>query len=360
MRKIIVAAGTHSEALHMAPLVLHLQSLPSIQTIVCVAAQYRHAVLEAFGSFGIESGNTILCEQAPEAGGSHPFDRLLEQHRPDCVLLHGDTMMAAGSRYLQLPAGRHAGVCMHELRYPVRQGASDGAVELAASNHFVPTELLRGELLAKGIAPEKIFLTDSIAVDAMLLVVERIRRDDALRAGVAAAFPFLDPGRRLIFVNAPRYDNSDARLESICRALKRLAVRTDVQLVYQAGHDTRANDLARDIFANHPGIVCIEPQDYLHSAYLLHAAYLILTDLDDTLRGALSLGKPVLVLRDISERPATVDAGTIRLVGCEAERIQRECGMFLDDPSYYRAFSAHRNPFGDGHASQRIVETLLR
>lgn len=360
MRKIIVAAGTHSEAIHMAPLLLRLQSLPSIQVSVWVAAQHRHAVLQAFGSFGIECGNTIVCEQGPETGRSHPLDSLLEQHKPDCVLIHGDARMAAGSSYLQLPAGGHAGVCMHELRYAVRENANDGAVELAGSNYFVPTELLRGELLAKGVAAEKIFLTDSIAVDAMLLVAERIRRDDALRAGLAAAFPFLDPGRRLILVNAPHYDNSDTRLESICRALKRLAVRTDVQLVYQSGHDARTNSHARGIFANHPGIVSVEAQDYLHSVYLLQAAYLILTDLDDTLRGALSLGKPVLVLRDISERPATVDAGTVRLVGCETERIQRECSMFLDDPSYYRAFSAHRNPFGDGHASQRIVETLLR
>lgn len=360
MRKIIVVAGTHSEAIHLAPLLLRLQSLPSIQVSLCVAGQHRHAVLQAFESFGIEPGNTILCEQEPEVDGSNLLDGLLEQHKPDCVLVHGDAMMADGSHYLQPAAGGHAGVCMHELRYAARENAHDGGVELAGSNYFVPTELARGELLAKGIAAEKIFLTDSIAVDAMLLVAERIRCDDALRAGLAAAFPLIDPAKRLIFVSAPRYDNSDARLESICRALKRLAVRTDVQLVYHAGRDARTNSLARDIFANHPGIVFVEPQDYLHSVYLLQAAYLILTDLDDTLMGALSLGKPVLVLRDVAERPATVDAGTIRLVGCEAERIQRECGMFLDDPSYYRAFSVHRNPFGDGHASQRIVETLLR
>lgn len=346
----------------MAPIVHRLRALPSIQTIVYVTAQHRQMLNQVFSIFGIQASEELdLLEQGSNADGLQFVDLMLEEHKPDCVLIHGSSSTAVESSYLPSPAGNmEAGLCMHELRYPDSAATGRRAVDLITTNYFVPSEASRDSLLRKGVAAERIFLTDSIVVDALLMVVERIRHDDALRGRLAAAFPFLDPNKRLIFVNAHGHENHAGRLESICRALKRLAMRPDVQVIYPVHHDTQLNGIVDDVFANHPSIALVQPQDYLHFVYLMQAAYLILTDLGDPLKEALSLSKPVLVLRDVSERPATVDAGTVKLVGTETERILRECTMFLDDPSYYRAFSTHRNPYGDGHTSQRIVETLLR
>jgi UDP-N-acetylglucosamine 2-epimerase (non-hydrolysing) len=188
-------------------------------------------------------------------------------------------------------------------------------------------------------------------------VAERIRNDDALSTKLAADFSFIDPNKRLILVTGHRHENHDARLESLCRALKRLAVRADVQVVVPVPPDSSVNEVMDEICADFPNIALIQLQGYLHSVYLMLAAYFIVTDPGNTPKEALSLSKPVLEMPDMSGRPET---GTLNPVELDADRILQECIMLLDDPSYYSTFSAPRNPYGDGHASQRIVETLLR
>jgi UDP-N-acetylglucosamine 2-epimerase (non-hydrolysing) len=203
-----------------------------------------------------------------------------------------------------------------------------------------------------GVSPENIFITDSTEVDALLMVAERIRNDDALNTKLAADLPFLDPDKRLILVTGYRSENSERHLQSLCRALKRLAVRPDVQVVFLVHPDSMVNEVMDEISAELANIELIQPQGYLHSIYLMQAAYFIVAEPGDTPKEVLSLCKPVLEMPDMFERP---DAE-----GRDSGRILQECTMLLDNPAYYRAFSTLCNPYGDGHASQRIAETLLR
>ncbi len=362
MRKILVVVGTYSEAILMAPLVQRLRAEPALQTIVCLPAQHRRMLGQVLDIFGIRADEDFNpTKQWANAPVSQSIDRVIEKLRPDRVLVHGETAALTESSYLRTPAGsREAGLRSYELHHAGPEEASGCAIDLVSITHFVYSEVSRENLLREGVAPERICLTDSTAIDALLMVVERIRHDGALKARLAAAFPFVDPHRRLILVIGHRRENRSGGLENVCRALRRLAARPDVHVAYPAPPNPKARGVVEQLFANHPGVTLIEPPDYTQSVYLMQAAYLILADSGDTPKEALSMGKPVLVMRDVAERPEVVDAGTVKLVGTDTERILRECTMFLDDQSYCRAFSTQRNPYGDGQASRRIVEMLLR
>ncbi len=357
MRKILVVIGAYSEAIQIAPLVHRLQALSSMQTVVCTTRQHRQMLNRFLGIFGIrpdeELGSTV--------GPLHEIDFVIGKYRPDCVLMHGNTSAMIESVYLSNPfANMDSGLQMYELAPKGLEETRRGEIDLSAKCYFVPLESLRDNLIGEGVAPEKIYLTDGLEVDALLTVVGRIRSDHALKSELESAFPFLDRNKRLILVTEHRHENRDGRLERLCRALKRLAMRSDVQVVYPVHTDPKMNAVVDEVFAGHPNIALVQPQDYLHFACLMHIAHIIVTDLGAPLKGALSLNKPVLVVRDVAERPETIDAGTVKLVGSDSGHVLRECTMFLDDPSYYRAYSMHRNPYSDGEASRRIVEILLR
>ena len=360
MRKILVVIGTYSEAILMAPVVRRLRAEPALQTIVCLTAQHHSMFDQVPDIFAIQVDEDLNAMKL-NAAVSQGIDHVIEKHKPDCVLVHGDTATAAESLHLHTPAGNgEAGLRMYELRYAVQEESIRPAIDLVATYFFASSGVLRDKLLREGVAADKIYLTGDLAVDALLMAIDRIRNDGALNAKLAAAFQFIDPNRRLILVIGHRRANHGGGLESVCRALRRLAMRPDVHVAYPAPPNPKVHSVVDDLFADHPNITLVGPQDYLHFVYLMQAAYLILADSGDTPKEALSMSKPVLVMRDLAERPAVIDAGTIKLVGTDAERILRECTMFLDDPSYYRAFSTHRTRCGDGDASQRIVEILLR
>lgn len=361
MRKILVVAGNYSEAILMAPLVQRLRTMPSLQTLVYVADQHRQLFDRILGSCVIQPDEeSDPFQQEQIEGKAHCIDRMIERHQPDCVLAHGDSTTAMGSLLLNNPAGSlEAGLRMYELHYPGSRRAACREIDLVSTYYFVPSEAARDNLLIEGVAAEKIYLTDSVVIDALQMVAERIRNDDALKADISAAFPFLDSNRHLILVAGDRRGNRDERLESLCRAMKRLAIRPDVHVVYSLHPDLRMSGIVDEMCADIPNITLVQPQDYIHFVHLMQTAYLVLTNPDEPLIAALSLKKPVLVMSDTNGRLDAVDEGSAKQVGTDGESILRECTMFLDDPSYYRAYSG-RNSSGDGHASQRIVETLLR
>ena len=314
------------------------------------------AELEDFGF--LVDVNLELIRQTVNADLVAPgVDRVIGKHKPDFVLVYGDASaaMASFSRYASF-GNLGTGLCMYELHYHGAESANPRMIDLTATRYFVSSELSRDNLLMDGVSPESIFITDSTEVDAVLMVAERIHNDEALNTKLAADFSFIDPTKRLILVTGHRHESHDGRLESLFRALKRLAVRADVQVVFPVNPDSSVNEVMDEICADFPNIALIQPQGYLHSVYLMLAAYFIVTDPGNTPKEALSLSKPVLEMPDMSERRS---AGTIDLE-LDVDRILQECTMLLDDPSYYRTFSAPRNPYGDGYASQRIVETLLR
>lgn len=362
MRKILAVIGTRSAAIRIAPLIRLLQTVPSMQTVVCIASPYEQQIVRELDVFGIRADETvgrIACQSNEDI--AQEVEGFIRVHKPDCVLVQGDAGVVMASFRRQAAYGNLGnGLRLYEFHHHAVDGANPQVVDLVATHYFVSSEASRDRLLKEGVAAENIYVTDSTAVDALLMVIERIRSDDGLKAGLAADLPCIDPEKHLIFVAGYRRDYSLDQFENICRALKRLAMRPDVQVIYPAHPEPRMRSTADAVFADHPGITVIEQQDYLHHVYLMQAAYLILTDSDDAQDDVLSLGKPVLVMRDVSERLDSDDVGTIKQVGTDTEHILRECTMFLDDESYYQAFASHRNPYGDGQASQRIVETMLR
>ncbi len=355
MRKILVVIDRYSDAILMAPLIRRLRQERSLQPLICLSAPPQERAVQVLNGFGILAGAS--ANQIPlETAGWEGIDQAILRHRPDCVMVHGAGASSITSFPVSVPAGNvDAGLRMYELGYTAAQGV-DGVM---AQRFFVTSETSLDNLLRLGVSAREIYLTGDLAIDALRMAVERVR-DEFLGADLAASFPFIDPAKRLILVIGHRRENHGGGLEGVCRALRRLATRTDVHVAYPLPPSPMARNVVEDAFANHPGVTLTEPRDYLRWVYLMQAAYLILADSGDTPKEALAMGKPVLVMRDVAERPEVVDAGAIKLVGTDAERILRECTLFLDDPSYYRAFSSHRNPYGDGLASQRIVEMLLR
>ena len=359
MRKILVVVGTDSEAIRAVPLIHCLRAIPSIRTVVCIAAHNSQLLAGELASFGfLVDVDLELIRQTVNADLAPGVDRVIGKHKPDFVLVYGDASaaMASFSRHASF-GNLGTGLRMYELHHHSAESAGRQTIDLIATRYFVSSMTSRDNLLLDGVFPENIFVTDSTEVDAVMMVAERIRNDDALNSKLAADFSFIDPNKRLILVSGHRRENDDGRLESLCHALKRLAVRADVQVVFPVHPDSSMNEVIDEICADYPNIEVIQPQGYLHSLYLMLAAYFIVTDPGNTPKEALSLSKPVLEMPDMSRRP---EAGIINPVEHDAERILQECTMLLDDPSYYSTFSAPRNPYGDGHASQRIVETLLR
>ncbi len=357
MRKILVVIDRYSDAILMAPLIRRLRLEPSLQPLICLSAPPQEGAVQALNGFGILAGanaNQILQETA----GRESIDQAILRHRPDCVMVHGAGASSITSFPVSVPWGNvDAGLRMYELGYTA---AAQGTAGVIAKRFFVTSETSLDNLLRLGVPAGEIYLTGDLAIDAVRMAIERVRDDKCLNADLAASFPFVDPAKRLILVIGHRRENCGGGLEGVCRALRRLATRPDVHVAYPVPSSPIARSVVEESFINHPGVTLMGPQDYLRWIYLMQAAYLILADSGDTPKEALAMGKPVLVMRDVAERPEVIDAGAIRLVGTDAERILRECTLFLDDPSYDRAFSSHRNPYGDGLASQRIVEMLLR
>ena len=362
MRKLLVLVSTRSAAIRLAPLILRLQSVPSMQTAVCAVPPQGKSVVRELHTFGIRADEVLEAELAgDETDLSRYVDRLIAAYMPDGLLVHGDADGLMASYRRQAAYGNlGSGLRAYELHHHGTESAGQRLIDLTATHYFVTTETARDILRKDGVPAEHIFVTDSTAQEALLLVSERICMDERVKAGLVADLPFIDPGRRLILVVGGHMENDGARIENACRALKRLAMRVDVQVVYPRHPDPYMHAIADEVFADHPDIKVIEQQDYLHHVYLMQAAYLVLADTGEVQEEALALGKPLLLMRNAEERPQAVDAGNVKLVGTDAEQIQRECTMFLDDESYYQAFAGQCNPHRNSQASQHIAETLLR
>ena len=335
-----------------------LRALPSMQPVVCVAAQPDGLIQRALGYFGIAADEDLSSIAGGVLCG---IDQLIEKHEPDCVLVHGGGAAIRDSVHLQVPADNiDSGLQLYELHPPGFEETSLGKKFSVAKYYFISSELLRNSLLKEGVSSERIYLTDNIEVDALHLAADRIRNDEALAADLARAFPSLNLNKRLVLVAGLQQENSGEILDKLCLAVKNLAQRPDVQVVCPLPEGVRENRVLCGFCDDCPSITFVQPRDYLHFVYLMMNAHIVLADKGHSLLEALSLSKPVLVMDDaISSSKAGV-SGSFKLVAGDSGLILQECNQFLDDPSYYRDFSMLRNPYGDGRASQRIVETLLR
>lgn len=368
--KILVVIGTRPEAIKMAPLIHALVSEPGLNTLVCLTAQHRQMLDQVLEIFDITADIDLnLMKQGQQLTGLTAqvlisLDEVLKEHQPDCVLVHGDTTtaMAAGMAafYRHIPIGHvEAGLRTYDMNHPWPEEMNRRVIDVMASCFYAPTQMSRANLLAENIPDDKILVTGNTVIDALLMTVQRINNDEQLHQQLAGLFPFLDKTRRLILVTGHRRENHGDGLMEVCRALAQLSERGDVQIVYPVHLNPNVRNVVISTLQDKPNIYLIEPQDYLHFVYLMCQSYIILTDSGGIQEEAPSLGKPVLVLREVTERPEAVAAGTVKLVGTSEKIILEECSRLLEDAEYYRQFSVRSNPYGDGKASLRIVESIV-
>lgn len=368
-KKVMVVFGTRPEAIKMAPVVEALQLQQGIETQVVVTAQHRQMLDQVLDLFAIRPLHDLdVMEPGQQLPGLFSkillgMTGVLTQQRPDIVLVHGDTSTtfaaALAAFYAGVPIGHvEAGLRTGNMRAPWPEEANRRLTAPLAALHFAPTQKSRDNLVAEGMATNSIHVTGNTVIDALLSVVAKIERDPNLRETLESRFPYLDSSKRLILVTGHRRENFGTGFEQICLALRDLAQRDDVQILYPVHLNPNVQEPVRRILHDVPNVLLIEPQDYLPFVFLMSRAHIIVTDSGGVQEEAPSLGKPVLVMRETTERPEAVEAGTVRLVGRNRDRIVAAAMTLLDNADDYRSMSRAHNPYGDGAAATRIAEAL--
>lgn len=370
-KKVMVVFGTRPEAIKMAPVVKALRQTPGIEPLVAVTAQHRQMLDQVLDLFDIKPDDDLDLMQANQ-GLPDLFARMLtgmsaviERRKPDLMLVHGDTSTTLAASlaafYAQVPVGHvEAGLRTGNMQAPWPEEMNRRLTAPLAALHFAPTQRAHDNLLAEGVPAERIHVTGNTVIDALLDVTRMIEADPGLQARLDAAFPFLDPNRRLFLVTGHRRENFGEGFENICRALADIASTRDVQLVYPVHLNPNVQQPVKRLLGGFDNIHLIEPLDYLPFVRLMTKAHLIITDSGGIQEEAPSLGKPVLVMRETTERPEAVEAGTVLLVGTDRERITAEALRLLDDSADYESMAKAHNPYGDGHASERIAQGLRK
>lgn len=370
--RILTVFGTRPEAIKMAPLVLGLAADPRFQSQVCITAQHRQMLDQVIDLFGISpdydlnvmtSGQDLYGVTTAILNGLKP---VLESARPDMVLVHGDTAttLAAtlASYYARIPVGHvEAGLRTGNLYSPWPEEGSRRVTGVLAALHFAPTETSRQALVRENVPEESIVVTGNTVIDALLNVVERIRSDAPFRTGMEERFSFLRAGHRMVLVTGHRRESFGGGFERICQALRRISERfPDVDVVYPMHMNPNVREPVQRILGGASNIHLIEPQDYLPFVWLMSRAHVIVTDSGGVQEEAPSLGKPVLVMRETTERPEAVSAGTVRLVGTDTDKIVEWTTRLLTEQSAYDEMSYAHNPYGDGKAVSRILDALIQ
>lgn len=373
MKKILFVFGTRPEAIKMAPLIIELQSRPDeFNCVVCVTAQHRQMLDQVLNLFKIVPDYDLDIMQP----GQDLFDvtckvlqglkSVIESVRPDLILVHGDTTTTLAASlaayYCRIPVGHvEAGLRTGNKYAPFPEEINRHVVGSLCDLHFAPTEAARHNLLREGIPAATIHVTGNTVIDALLTVVGHIRNDANLRNEMDTLFSFLDPSKRLILVTGHRRENFGDGFESICHALAEIAEQQpNVEIIYPVHLNPNVQEPVKRILGGeiHKNIHLIEPLDYLPFVYLMNRSYLIITDSGGIQEEAPSLRKPVLVMRDTTERPEALDAGTVKLVGTDRNSILKETMLLLNDAEVYESMSMAHNPYGDGNAALKISNIL--
>ncbi|MER8865209.1 UDP-N-acetylglucosamine 2-epimerase (non-hydrolyzing) [Mesorhizobium sp. M0751] len=369
-QKLLIVFGTRPEALKCFPVARAALAHPGFITEICITAQHREMVDQVVELTGLPVHHDLNIMQP----GQSLFDvtsrvllgmaEVLDKAKPDIVMVQGDTTTAMAAAlaafYKRIPVAHvEAGLRSHNINSPFPEELNRKIAGDIATWHFAPTVQARDNLIAEGKAESTIFVTGNTVIDTLLHFSSAIDADRLMNAKLAARFPFLDPSKKMILVTGHRRENFDGGIQRICTALKGLAARGDVQIVYPVHPNPNVRSVVNAELEGVPNIHLVEPQDYLPFLYLQKQSYLVLTDSGGVQEEAPSLGKPVLVMRENTERPEGVVAGTARLVGTDVEKILFNANRLLDDQAAYRGMAERHNPYGDGRASNRIVEELL-
>ena len=367
--RLLVAFGTRPEAIKMAPVVADLQRNAQFEVAVCVTAQHRQMLDQVLEFFRIvprydlnvmtdsQDLTDVTCKVLTG------MRQVLRDFRPKRVLVHGDTTttMAASlaSFYERIPVAHvEAGLRTGNMYAPWPEEMNRKVAASVADLHFAPTLAARRNLIREDVPSSRIVVTGNTVIDALKFVVRQIKTSPLLRAQLEQQFAFLDASRRTVLVTGHRRENFGQGFEAVCRALVRIASRGDVVVVYPVHMNPNVREAVQHALVGIENVHLIEPLDYVPFVYLMQRAYLVLTDSGGVQEEAPALGKPVLVMRDVTERPEAVRAGVVRLVGTDEAAIVKQTNRLLDDRSTYRRMSTRVSPYGDGRAARRITSAI--
>ncbi|MDD2886287.1 MAG: UDP-N-acetylglucosamine 2-epimerase (non-hydrolyzing) [Aliarcobacter sp.] len=372
-KKILLVFGTRPEAIKMAPLVKAFEKEESIISKVCVTAQHREMLDQVLDMFDIKPDYDLNIMKA----GQDLFDvttnvllglkDVLNDFNPDVVLVHGDTTTTSASSlaafYNKIKVGHvEAGLRTGDIYSPWPEEANRQITGVLANYHFAPTTTSEKNLLKENKNPNDIIVTGNTVIDALFLALDKIERNDNLKSKIVDTINSqykLQDNKKIILVTGHRRENFGQGFINICEALKTLAINNpDVDIVYPVHLNPNVQKPVNEILSNTPNIYLIEPLQYEQFIYMMNKSYFIITDSGGVQEEAPSLGKPVLVMRDTTERPEAVDAGTVKLVGTNKESIIKEAQKLLDNKEKYEKMSKAHNPYGDGKACEKIVKFI--
>ena len=370
--KVLTVFGTRPEAIKMAPLVKALAAAPNIEARTCVTGQHRQMLDQVLNLFDIrpeydldvmQPRQTLPMLTSQILLGMGP---VLQNFQPDLVLVHGDTATtfatALAAFYEQIAVGHvEAGLRTGDLYSPWPEEANRCLTGRLARWHFAPTAETRNNLLREGVTPQAIAVTGNTVIDALLMTERRLREDASMRQSLQQRFDFLRPDARMVLITGHRRENFGSGFERICTAVAALARRHPwVDFVYPVHLNPQVREPVKRLLDGQDNIHLIEPLDYLPFVYLMGRSHIILTDSGGIQEEAPSLGKPVLVMRETTERPEALQAGTVRLVGTNVDAIVNEAHQLLTNDAQHQRMARAHNPYGDGQASARIVEFLQK
>ena len=370
MKRILVVFGTRPEAIKMAPLVHELKSDARFDVKTCVTGQHREMLDQVLALFSIEPEYDLNIMQPGQTLAQVTsrillgLDEVLEAFKPSVVLVHGDTATtfaaSLAAYYKQIPVGHiEAGLRTGNIYSPWPEEGNRKLTACLTNFHFAPTDTSKENLIKESYSSDSIFITGNTVIDALFMIRDRLVKDTSLSAELDAQFPMLDEKKRLILVTGHRRESFGGGFERICEALLTTAKQfPDCQILYPVHLNPNVQEPVNRLLVDVDNIHLIEPQQYLPFIYLMTKAHIILTDSGGIQEEAPSLGKPVLVMRDTTERPEAVEAGTVKLVGTDTQTIVNELVKLLTDTEAYETMSRAHNPYGDGLACKRIATVL--
>lgn len=365
MKKILTIFGTRPEAIKMAPVIAELRKSEALDVGVCVTAQHRQMLDQVLDLFEIEPDHDLDIMQPNQtldqltARVLTGIGAVLDKIRPDMVLVHGDTTTTLAASlaafYRKLAVGHvEAGLRSGSLSAPWPEEMNRRVTTLATRHHFAPTQKSRQNLLDEGVEPHAIHVTGNTVIDALFETVSRLHASPERQEELSRRFSFLDSKRRLILVTGHRRENFGSGFEEICHGLLDIAERHDVQIVYPVHPNPSVREPVERLLKGASSIRLIDPLDYEPFVFLMEKSHLIITDSGGVQEEAPSLGKPILVMRETTERPEAVEAGAVILVGTSRNRIAGEADRLLTDAAHYQRMAQAINPYGDGKAAARI------
>ncbi len=373
MKKVLLVFGTRPEAIKMAPLVKAFENEPTIESKVCVTAQHREMLDQVLDMFDIRPDYDLNIMKA----GQDLFDvttnvllglkDVLNDFSPDVVLVHGDTTTTSSaslaSFYNKIKVGHvEAGLRTGDMYSPWPEEANRQITGVLANYHFAPTTTSANNLLKENKNPKDIVVTGNTVIDALFLALDKIEKNDELKSKIIESINSqyeLKDDKKIILVTGHRRENHGQGFINICEALKTIAVNNpDIDIVYPVHLNPNVQKPVNEILSNTPNVYLINPLQYEQFIYMMNKSYFIITDSGGVQEEAPSLGKPVLVMRDTTERPEAVEAGTVKLVGTNKESIINEAQKLLDEENEYNTMSKAHNPYGDGKACERIINFI--